>query len=161
MRIRIARIGSGIVCVLACTVIASCIEPSDRRPGLALSGTLVESPVSDWSFTAAHREIFVETRTPYLIPHSVTIVCADADGELFIGSRNPETKRWVRWVERDPDVRLKIGDRLYEVRLERIETQDELARVRAAYAKKLGRPMDVTPDGEPLRVWFWKVASRS
>jgi hypothetical protein len=142
---------------------SACLEPSDRRPGLRLSGELVAEPVSDWSFTAEHREIFVETRTPYWIPHSVTIICAaDAEGKLFIGARNPEGKRWVRWVERDPDVRLKIGERLYEVRLARVAEPADVEHVRAAYAAKLGRPMDAGVAAPPQPdIWYWRVDPRT
>ena len=148
----------GVAAVVACT---GCIDPVDRRPGLRLSGDVVSEPVEDWSFTRAHREIYIETSTPYLLPHSVTIVCADADGELFIGARNPVGKRWVDFVERDPEARLKIGDRVYEVRLRRVVEESEIARVRAAYAEKLGRPMDAAAEGQdPPEIWYWSVESR-
>ncbi len=47
-------------------------EPRDQRPGLWLTGDRVTEAVTDWSFTEDHQEIFVQTRTPYLMPHSVT-----------------------------------------------------------------------------------------
>ena len=151
----------GLTALLLCA--AACIEPSDRRPGLRLSGELVTEPVSDWSFTADHREIYVETRTPWLIPHSVTIVCAaDADGKLFIAARNPVGKRWVSNVERDPEVRLKIGDRLYEVRLAPLSDPADLDHVRAAYAAKMGRPMDAAvAAAPPPDIRYWRVDPRT
>ena len=45
--------------------------------GRALSGTLVTSPVDNWSFTDEHEFIAVETRPA--APHSVTVVCAALD----------------------------------------------------------------------------------
>ena len=68
----------------------------------------IEQIGGDWSFTQDHREIAIETRSPWLVPHSVTIVCAAKDGRFFVGARNPEGKRWVRNVARDPNVRLRI-----------------------------------------------------
>ena len=53
----------------------SACEPQDRRLGFWLSGEVVEDPIDDWSFADAYRQIFVETRTWYGIPHSVTTTC--------------------------------------------------------------------------------------
>jgi hypothetical protein len=153
----LARRGIAIALLLGC---GACIEPSDRRPGMRLSGPVAGAPVTDWSFSHQHREIFIETRTPYLIPHSVTIICADADGKLFVGARNPAEKTWVHWVERDPDVRLKIGDTIYEGRLSRISDPTEIEAVRAAYAAKLGGPMETAREGAPAEVWYWRVDPR-
>ena len=61
-------------------------EPSDLRPGLWLTGDRVTEPVTDWSFTEQHQEIFVQTRTPYLIPHSVTTYCAFYEGDRYLFS---------------------------------------------------------------------------
>ena len=77
-----------LVSLLALVAMA-CVDPQDRRPGLRLSGKVVDAPVDDWSFTRDHREIYVETRPPWLVPHSVTIVCTSLDGRLYIGARNP------------------------------------------------------------------------
>jgi hypothetical protein len=136
-----------------------CLDPVDRRPGLRLSGDVASDPVGDWSFTDAIPEIYIETRTPYLIPHSVTIVCASLDGLLYVGARNPAQKRWVANVARDPNVRLKIAGRIYERRLERLEDPVQLEAVYRAYAKKYGRTV-VPPDERPER-WYFRVADRS
>jgi hypothetical protein len=163
---------AGAAGLFLCMSMSACIDPSDRRPGLRLSGEVVAGPVQDWSFSHAHREIWIETKTPYLIPHSVTIICADADGQLFVAARNPEGKSWVRWVDRDPDVRLKIGDKVYEGRLAKISEPADLEKVRAAYAAKLGRPMDTgvaaqpaaqgTPPPPPeVPIRYWRVEPRT
>jgi len=95
-------------------------EPSDLRPGLWLTGDRVTEPVTDWSFTEQHQEIFVQTRTPYLIPHSVTTYCAFYEGDLYLfsayyqGGVFPDERGWNRNVMHDPRVRLKIGGRLFD-----------------------------------------------
>lgn len=145
---------------VALVVLASaCLDPSDRRAGLRLSGEVVSDLPSDWSFSDAHPEIYVEVRTPYLLPHSVTIVCATLDGRLYVGARNPDTKNWVSYVDRDDEVRLKIGDQVYEVRLERVTEGDEVEAVVGGYARKYRRP-----PGDPAKrptVWYWRVLPRS
>ena len=108
-------------------------EPSDQRPGLWLTGDRVTEPVAAWAFTEDHLEIFVQTRTPYLIPHSVTTYCAFYEGDLYLfsayyqGGVFPEERGWNRNVMRDPRVRLKIGDRLFDQTVSHVtdpETRD-------------------------------------
>ena len=95
-------------------------EPSDLRPGLWLTGDRVSEPVIDWSFTEDHPEIFVQTRTRYLIPHSITTYCAVLEGDLYLfsayyqGGVFPDERGWNRNVMRDPRVRLKIGERVFD-----------------------------------------------
>lgn len=107
---------------LAILSVTAC-EPKDRRPGLSLSGNAATA--EDWSFVDAHREIFVETRTWYGIPHSVTTVCVAHNGTLYVpsvyfdGGDFPDARFWNRNVARDPRVRLKIGDRIFERRARR------------------------------------------
>ena len=68
--------------------------------------------MTDWSFTDKIQQIKVQTQTRFLLPHSVTIWCAVYDGGLYLTS-NP-SRTWVQDVMRDPHVRLKIGDRLFD-----------------------------------------------
>jgi hypothetical protein len=101
------------------------------RPGLWLKGQLVTTPVTDWSFVdkiphpgRSVNTILVETRTPYLIPHSVRVMPDVRSGQLFIRSHQdrmevqfPKDKSWTANVARDPRVRIKIGDKLYQATL--------------------------------------------
>ncbi len=143
--------------IVLCLLLA-CVDPADRRPGTWLSGEVVEGPVADWSFSDEHPEIFVQVSTPYLIPHSVTIACATLDGMLVVGAREPDSKRWPSYVDDDPDVRLKIGDSVYDQRLEPIEDPGTVEAVVRAYAAKYGRPVP-PPDQRPA-IRYWKVVER-
>ena len=138
--------------------LAACFGPSDRRPGFRLEGEVAETLPDDWRFSDQHQEIAVEVRTPYLLPHSVTIWCAALGGQLYVGARDPETKSWPGWVDRDPDVRLGIGETVYEVTLVPVEDEDRLARVRQAYAAKYKLPSP-GPNAPPIR--YWVVEPRS
>ena len=98
------------------------------RPGLWLKGEVVTTPVTDWSFVdkvehpgRSLNTVLVETRTPYFIPHSVRTMPFVRDGRLYIRSHQdrmdvqfPNDKSWTANVARDPRVRIKIGDKLYE-----------------------------------------------
>ncbi len=147
------RVGLGIAITI---ILAACFGPQDRRPGMRLPGEVAATP-SDWSFTNDHPEIAIEVRTPYFLPHSVTIACGTLDGNLYVGARDPETKRWPGWVDDDPEVRLGIGDLVYEVKLVPITDAALIARIRRGTATKVDRsrlPND-------LAIRFWQVQPRS
>jgi len=138
-------------------LVAGC-GPQGQRSGFILSGT--ETPVpTDWRFTDEFKEIAIQVHTPYLIPHAVTIWNAQVDGELYVGASAPQTKRWPGWVDRDPNVRLRIGDQIFSVRLVPLDDPTVVSRVRAAYAAKYQLPAnasDAMPD-----VRYWHVTARS
>jgi hypothetical protein len=145
--------------VAIATALAGCFGPEDRRPGMQLRGEVVNAAPSDWSFTNEHKEIAIEVQTPYLLPHSVTIWCAEVDGELYVGARDPETKHWPGWVDGKPDVRLGIGPKVYEVRLDPLDDPERTERVRQAYGSKYDLPQTPTGEGPPIR--YWRVAPRA
>jgi hypothetical protein len=142
------------------------------RPGLWLKGEVVKEPVKDWSFvsdelrgkTGRDRMIQVETRTPYFIPHSVTIG-GDLvrDGKLYIHAHSdpnrmhipfPRDKAWTRNVARDPRVRLKIAGKIYEAIVVSVTDRDEAA----ALLKRDPLTIEKGPDGkehvkEVMHVW--------
>lgn len=150
-----ARIPIAIALALAAS---ACFNPRDQRPGMRLRGEVADQPPADWSFANEHREIAIEVRTPYGLPHSVTIWCAADDGTLYVGARDPDEKWWPGWVEQDPSVRLLIGETIYEAKLARLDDPDQIARVRRAYAAKYQLPDTPPGEGPPLR--YWQVTPR-
>ncbi len=136
--IRLGVIGLGAIVLIA----ASACQPQDGRPGTWLRGERVSGPVPDWGFTDAFTEIFVETRTWYGVPHSVTTVCAAADGQLYVpslyygGAEFPDARYWNRNVVRDPRVRVKIGDRLFEGTAELVSDEGDRSRAEEAFRNK-------------------------
>ena len=111
-------------------------------PGLWLSGTVVNTPVTDWSFVSQYKTDKVQTRTWYGIPHSVTTSFIVRDGQLYLtsmfakGVPFPEGKSWVKNVMRDPHVRLKFGNSLYDCTLSPVTDPDERAVVLGPRAKQ-------------------------
>jgi len=146
-----------LTALLLAIALAGACQPSGRRPGLWLAGEPAPLP-DDWSFTDAQREIAIEVQSPYLLPHSVTIWCASADGALFVAARDPDEKRWPGWVESDPEVRLGIDGRLYQAKLVRLDDPERIATARRAYAAKY-QLEDPPPKGAPP-VRFWQVVAR-
>src|SRR5579863_6627975 len=128
------------------------------RPGLWLKGEVVTTPVTDWSFVEkvehpgqSLNTVLVETRTPYFIPHSVRTIPSLRNGQLYIRSHQdrmdvpfPNDKSWTADVARDPRVRIKIGDKLYEATM-------VLVADRAQAIALLGRnpeTLEKGPDGQ-------------
>ena len=88
------RWGTPWVVLVVAALVSGCLSPSGGRAGLRLSGESAAVP-SDWSFADQHREIALEVRSPLRLPHSVTIWCATVDARLYVGARDPESKRWL------------------------------------------------------------------
>ena len=162
-RLRISR----SVLLLSLIVSTSC-EPQDRRPGLWLSGELVEAPVTDWSFTDEIQEIFVETRTWYGFRHSVTTVCVAHRGTLYVpsvyfeGGEFPDARFWNRNVVRDPRVRLKIAKRIFERKAVVVEDPAERSEVLAAFARKSSFWKDLAekPESARPKIIFFRMDPR-
>ncbi len=117
------------------------IEPKDRRPGTLLAGEVSDLP-RDWRMVDTVGEVQVETHPWWGIPYSVTVVIARDGEDLYTPSiyskpgEFPGTKLWNRIIADNPNVRLRIGKRLYELRLEPVQSEAEHARGLAALARK-------------------------
>ncbi|MBZ5643099.1 MAG: hypothetical protein LAO19_10095 [Acidobacteriia bacterium] len=115
-------LGKIVAAILICLALALVVlritglDPHDRIPGLWLHGELVTDPVTDWSFTEDVPNIKLQTQTRFLLPHSVTINCLDYHGQLYVSSVYPAgtPRAWNDNVMRDPRVRIKIGDKVYD-----------------------------------------------
>jgi hypothetical protein len=109
-------------------------------PGLWLRGEVKTGPVKDWSFASQYMTDKVQTRTWYGIPHSVTTSHIVYNGKLYLtslfraGVPFPQGKSWVNNVMRDPHVRLKLGNDLYDCVLSYVTDSDERAAVLATRA---------------------------
>lgn len=113
--------------------------PDDRSlsckvPGLWLKGPRAANPVTDWSFTDKIQQIKIQTQTPFLLPHSVTIWCAVYNGNLYLSSYRG--RLWVEDAIREPHVRLKIADQVYDRDLSVVTDPAEKAAVLETKGKK-------------------------
>ena len=161
--LRIAGITLALVLIAALAALRIFgFEPRDGRPGLWVTGELVTEPVTDWNFTDQHAEIVVQTNTAYFIPHSVTAWCAVFDGEFYLfssyrgGGNFPDKRAWNRNVLRDPRVRLKIGDRLFDRTLRHIVDESIRTPVYQAFLKKY--PDWRTPGQENVHIFVVEPA---
>jgi hypothetical protein len=149
-----------VVCAVGALVVHGPLGP---LPGGPLFGEVVREPASDWSFTDAVGELQVETRWGFL-PYSVTTWCLSHEGTLYLPASNGAKKRWTRLVSENPDVRLRIAGKVYEVRLVRIsEPPAEGVLARATLAKYFGIEADeVRPKSGMLGegIWMFRVEAR-
>jgi len=87
----------------------------------------------------------VQTRSWYGLPHSVTTTITAHDGKLYLtsvyrpGGRFPDDRLWNRNIMRDPHVRLKIGDRVFDRTVALVTDPAEKDAVLATKAKKYPR----------------------
>jgi hypothetical protein len=137
--------------LLACLVIALValrvvgLDPRERRPGLWLTGELVTQPVTDWAFTDKYPNIFVQTRSWYGLPHSVTTTVTAHNGQIYLtsvyrqGAQFPRDRQWNVNIIRDPHVRLKIGDRVFDRTVALVTDPAEKDAVLETKAKKYPR----------------------
>ncbi len=133
-------------------------QPKGVRPGLWVPGEAVEERVEDWSFTDDIEEIFIETRPWYGVPHSTTIWCVDLNGKLYIGSSGDKKKAWERNIARNPEARLAIQGKIYEVRVVPVIERDRIEALDAAYTQKYDM---VEVFGEEVPDWrYYHVAQR-
>ena len=93
-------------------------DPIMMISGKKLSGMELPYPES-WEFTNAYPTIKVETNPED--PHSVTTLCFIREGKLIIPSQDGNTKVWPKYVLKNNHVRIKVGDKVYPVRLTLLE----------------------------------------
>ena len=158
MRRILRGLGWGAVAILAIAALlyATRTNPAGPVAGRALSGELVTTPVTDWSFTDEHSLIAVETRPA--APHSVTTLCFTVDGRLYVPARAGSTESWTHYAISDPTARVLVGGRVYPVRATRITDEALVPALRSAAAAKYEAFFDA--DGEiPEDVWLFRMDS--
>lgn len=147
-------VGGALICLALVLLVLRItgLDPSGGRPGLWLRGNLVTTPVADWSFTNKYQTDMVQTRTWYLLPHSVTTWCIAYNGQLYLATSGADVREWPRNVARDPHIRLKIGNNLYDRTLRVVTDPEEKAAVLQVRAKKYSQPYP-PPAGVKLTVY--------
>jgi hypothetical protein len=140
MKTALKILGGIVVCLVVLLVIfrITGLDPNGGRPGLWLKGNVVTAPVADWSFTETIPYIKIQTESWYGLPHSVTINCMIANGQLYLVSPVPagQHRSWDDNVMRDPHVLLKIGNNLYDRTLTVVTDPAERESVLQARKKK-------------------------
>ena len=114
--------------------------PIVTMPGGELSGQVAPTP-ADWSFSDSIETVQLETRPED--PYSVNVWGVGVGTHFYVAAGDAGN-RWVRYLEKDPRVRLKLGDAIYELAATRTDDPAELD----AFLAALKRKYDFEPDPE-------------
>lgn len=129
-----------------------CNGPILLLPGGELKGEARPAP-ADWSF-ATGQTVQLETRPND--PYSVNIVCIVLDDRLYIYAGDTETE-WVKNIEADPSVRLRVGGVLYDLVARRVTRPAEIARFAEAWTSQSFFYRD---PNKLDRVWLYQLVPR-
>ena len=117
---------------LAFTLLAlamACGGPLPFMSGGELAGEVQPAP-REWEFEEDFGVIQLETRPED--PYSVNIAYTQRAGRLYIYAGDTETQ-WVKNMQADPLVRLRMSDVIYTLRAERVVDPDEISRFGEAW----------------------------
>lgn len=133
-------------------LLAACNGPLPFLAGGKLSGESASAP-TDWSFAGDSGTAQLETRPED--PYSVNLVFTVLDGRAYVNAGDTET-RWVKNIEANPSVRLRIDGRLYDLRAERVTDRAEIEAFAAAWTSQSSFRRDpATLDP----VWIYRLAA--
>lgn len=149
------RVLPALLLTLACDA-SPPIGPFGPIPGGRLDGEVVAGDVEDWSFSDAFETYELETRPSH--PYSVTTWGVASGADFYVPTRDPKGKAWVQYVVKDPRVRLRVGERVYERRAVRVTDPAEFERIIPMLGKKydLERPSDK----DLSNVWLFRLDPR-
>jgi hypothetical protein len=132
------RLGISLLAALA----IGCGGPVWMFSGGALSGPSKPHPES-WSFSDSVEVVQLETRPDD--PYSVNIWGAAVGSHFFIAAGD-QASEWVAHLNDDPNVRVKVGDAIYELRAVRSTDAAE----RDAFLAAVKHKYDFQPEADQV-----------
>ena len=128
------------------------------------SGELVNGPEPDWSFVHDVLEVQFQLLEP---ARSRTTWILDHEGKAYIPCGYMTTwwgKLWKRWpheIEKDPRIILRIGDKLYERRLVRVQDGAVVAPLLDELSRKYAGGREIPPEMVTSGyLWLYELAPR-
>lgn len=128
----------------------------ERIPGGALTGNVVAGPVDDFSFVAEAGLCALETRPTF--PHSITVNCFTDGPELYVGCMGCEDKVWSTYIANDARARIKVGDDIYAVTMNRLTDETAMQGPWVNRWRKTRGNDDVPPI--PDGYWLYHLTTR-
>ena len=168
---RVLRVVGGLLAVLILAVIVLLIGARFADGPIAIvaggpfkSGERFSGPEPDWSFVRDVREVEFQLLEP---ARSRTTWILDHEGKAYIPSGYMTTwwgKLWKQWpheAEKDPRILLRIGGKIYERRLVRVQDGQVVAplleELRRKYVPETEIPMEAVTSGY---LWLFELAPR-
>ena len=124
-----------------------------RLPGGVISGEVATETINDWSFIADVGLCALETRPGF--PHSVTVYCFTRHKKLYVPCMGCANKIWPAYVSNDTRARIKAVDKVYPIRVHRIEDEKAMQEIWNNARGRAGSPQAV-PEG----FWLYELTSR-
>lgn len=132
-----------IAVVLLCLGTLACSAPFLLLPGGELEGQTAAAP-ADWSFSDDVSTVQIETNPED--PYSVNIWAAGVGSSLYLHAGGNRTT-WVEHLEADPNIRVRVDDKIYELAGTRVKSTEEYKTFADAYEVKYGlRPLNENID---------------
>jgi hypothetical protein len=149
------------ISMLVISLLFACGGPVGPISGGALSGETANGPL-EARIAEAPRQVQLETNPAE--PHSVNTWIAASGGAVYIptsmirGPLSPAERDWVKQVQADPRVRVRVDGAVYAARAVRVEDAAEIATARAALETKYALEAD---DLDPAReIWLFRIEPR-
>jgi hypothetical protein len=133
-------------------LLSACEGPLPFMAGGELSGTKQEAP-TDWQLNQSSAVAQLETRPTD--PYSINLTYVQLDGNLYAYAGDTRTN-WVKHIEQDPMVRIRVGDTVYSAQAIRVLDQDELAKFAAVWVNLSAFQRD--PHGFD-EVWLYRLVA--
>ena len=91
-------------------------------------------------------------------PYSLYIRAYQHKGVLYLNSISPEN-RWTQFLLEEPNLRLKVENKIYKVRATRVEDPALVNEIQEAREQMSPRLRERTPE-ERAQNWYFRVDSR-
>ena len=108
---------------LCCLMLTACDGPFIFMAGGALSGTISEVPAS-WQLDKESALAQLETRPDD--PYSINLAYVQLDGEFYFYAGDIRTN-WVKHIEQNPHVRIRVGEMIYPGHAVRVTSDHEIS----------------------------------
>lgn len=139
--------------VIYCLFLVACDGPLPFMAGGKLIGTVVDAP-DTWQLDENYALAQLETRPSD--PYSINLTYVQMDGQFYFYAGDTRTN-WVRHIEQNPHVRIRVNDTIYPGRAVRVTDQDEIAGFASIWAGRSAfsrDPMDLD------EVWLYRLEAR-
>ncbi len=127
-------------------------DPFGTIPGKRLRGEEVTEPINDWTFANQYRRVNVEVRPSD--PYSVNAGYFVHERGLYVSSSQ---SRWAQFMLQDPNIRIRVGDKLYPVRATRVEQPELVNELHEIREQRNPEEEEKTPEevARLARAWFF------
>jgi hypothetical protein len=131
----------------------ACHGPFGLLPGGSLEGETSVAPET-WAFAGDSGTAQLETL--HQAPYSVNLAFTILDDQLYVNAGDTETQ-WVKNMQTDPDVRLRVDGTLYPLRAVRVTDENEIRAFGEAWTSQSFFRRDPRKYDE---VWIYKLVAR-